>query len=145
VADCPPQDLFALRAQRLTRNMEDAKPKPRSNSRKRNARISVRLSNDEAEVVRANAAACGLELATYLRRLGVNQRINSTLDQQAVLKLLTVNADLGRLGGLLKLWLSKDPNYYTESIELVGQDNVRQVLKRVEETQQAIQNIVTNL
>ena len=42
-------------------------------------------------------------MSSYLRNAALNRPINSTADQQAFLGLLKVNADPGRLGGLLKL------------------------------------------
>jgi hypothetical protein len=71
--------------------------------------IKVYVSADERRRVAKRAAACDLSLSSYLRRLGVGQAPKSTIDAQAVLSLVKVNADQGRLGGLLKLWLSDRP------------------------------------
>jgi hypothetical protein len=50
----------------------------------------------------------------------------STLDQEAILALLKVNADQGRLGGLFKLWLSG------QSVASVEKVEVRKLLAAIE-------------
>jgi len=40
--------------------------------------------------------------------VGLGFQVKGVLDQQAVMELAKVNGDLGRLGGLLKLWLTND-------------------------------------
>lgn len=41
----------------------------------------------------------------FLRALGMNSPIRSVVDLQAVAELGRINGDLGRVAGLLKLWL----------------------------------------
>jgi hypothetical protein len=41
-----------------------------------------------------------------LRRLGLAILLQSTIDQRAILDLVKINADLGRFGGLIKMWLT---------------------------------------
>lgn len=43
----------------------------------------------------------------YLRALGLNTPIRSVVDLTAVADLAKVNGDLGRVAGLLKLWLAE--------------------------------------
>lgn len=45
--------------------------------------------------------------APYLRALGLNTPIRSVVDLVAVADLAKVNGDLGRVAGLLKLWLAE--------------------------------------
>ena len=80
--------------------------KPRSEKRQRTAQIKIRVSPEELANINANAAGHSLTAADFLRRLGQNTIPASTLDHQAVRDLARVAGDLGRLGGLLKLWLS---------------------------------------
>jgi uncharacterized protein (DUF1778 family) len=119
--------------------------KKRSEKRKRNYRLNIRLTEEEQKVIRSNAAACSLDAPEFLRRLGQHHQVNSTLDHQAILKLLSLAANQGRLGGLLKLWLSRDPKYYTESISMVGSSNVRALLKKIEELQLEIDRLLRRL
>ena len=41
--------------------------------------------------------------------------IRSTVDQEAILELAKINGDLGRLGGLLKMWLTNRDRAINES------------------------------
>ena len=82
------------------------KKKPRSQKRRRNASaIKVRVDADELETIRQNASASGLSTPEFLRRLGKAYVPASTWDQVHVRELCAAAGDLGRLGGLLKLWL----------------------------------------
>ena len=75
-------------------------------SRDRNRPLKVFVSERERAEIETRAAATGLSVSAYLRNLGLGFQPHSTLDQEAILALLKVNADQGRLGGLFKLWLS---------------------------------------
>mgnify|MGYP007059014646 FL=1 len=48
----------------------------------------------------------GLSMSEFVRRVCLGFRVESREDQQARRELLKVNADLGRLGGLLKQTLA---------------------------------------
>ncbi len=63
---------------------------------------------EEALEIQKNAAACGLKVATYLRTLCLNHEPKGIADADAIIELAKVNADLGRLGGLFKMWLTND-------------------------------------
>ncbi len=85
-----------------------AKPK-RSESRKRQAHIMIRVSEEEKTRIRQKAAMAGYphRTGTYIRKAVLNYPLRSLVDQYAIDKLLQAKADLGRLGGLFKLWLAK--------------------------------------
>lgn len=72
----------------------------------RHLRVPV-LPNEENEI-KTNAANAGLSIAEYLRRTGLGYEVQSMIDKAHVSELSKINADLGRLGGLLKLWLTQD-------------------------------------
>jgi hypothetical protein len=55
----------------------------------------------ERAAIEVNAKSCDLTVSAYLRTVGSGYEPKSTLDQQAVGDLLRLNADQGRLGGLL--------------------------------------------
>ena len=80
-------------------------------TRKHGKHLRVPVLPSEEAVIRANAAKANLTVAEYLRRLSLGHEIQSTLDAQHVLQIAKVNADQGRLGGLLKLWLNDDANW----------------------------------
>ncbi|XVK05868.1 conjugal transfer protein TraJ [Maridesulfovibrio sp. FT414] len=54
---------------------------------------------------------CSLSVSEFLKRIALGHEIKSRTDQQARLDLLKTNADLGRLGGLLKMWILDDDKH----------------------------------
>lgn len=77
-----------------------------SENRVRNLQIKVRVNQGELEEISKSASNCDLKPSTYLRELGLNHEPKSTIDIQAFEKLAHLHGDLGRVGGLLKMWLS---------------------------------------
>jgi hypothetical protein len=74
-------------------------------------RIQVPVLEEDEAIIKAKARALRLSVATYLRQLGLGFEPPSTLDSHAVRDLAKVNGDQGRLGGLLKLWLTDDAKF----------------------------------
>lgn len=70
--------------------------------------IGVKVNPAEYELIHAKAEQFGLLAPEFLRSVAMNYPIRSTVDQQATARLLRANADLGRLGGLLKMWLTRN-------------------------------------
>ena len=77
-------------------------------TRKGSLPIKVWVLPEEKALIEAQAKACALSASAYLRNVGLGFQVKGVLDQQAVIELAKVNGDLGRLGGLLKLWLTND-------------------------------------
>ena len=77
-------------------------------TRKNSSPIKVWVLPEEKDAIKANAHQAGLSVAAYLRKVAMGHAIQSRLDYEAVKDLAKVNADLGRLGGLLKMWLAND-------------------------------------
>jgi hypothetical protein len=77
-----------------------------SETRKRTTQIMVRVSPDEKEEIHHVAGQCDLSAPAYLRALGLGYEPKSNIDVQAVEQLAQLHGDLGRVGGLLKMWLS---------------------------------------
>ncbi|WDP90473.1 MAG: hypothetical protein HUN04_12535 [Desulfobacter sp.] len=90
--------------------MNDTTKKKRSEKRQRKKIIPVRVSDDEKEMILFQANNCSLRPSTYLRRVGLKKRIKSTVDIQFFLDVCKIRGDLGRIGGLLKAWLSPNVN-----------------------------------
>ena len=63
---------------------------------------------EEKGLIEENARAAGRSVSSYLRAVGIGYQPKSVLDHRAIEDLAKVNADLGRLGGLLKMWLTND-------------------------------------
>jgi hypothetical protein len=64
--------------------------------------IKTYLRPEEYERLTSQARNAGLSNSRYLKMVALGQEIRSLVDQKAYLALLKSNADLGRLGGLLK-------------------------------------------
>ena len=77
-------------------------------TRKDNAPIKVYCLAEERAEIEAMARQTGYSASSYLRLVGQGYRATSILDFEHVQELAKVNGDLGRLGGLLKLWLTDD-------------------------------------
>ena len=104
------------------------KPAPAATRKARHLRVPV-LPAEEAQIKRL-AAAAGLPVAAYLRSVGLGYRLPGILDHRRVEELARINGDLGRLGGLLKLWLTND-----ERTAAFGEATIRAVLAKIADTQ----------
>lgn len=71
----------------------------------RTKHIDSRLTEHEYEIITAKAKMTGLTNSAYMRNLAMNYPLKSVVDQLALSELIKAKADLGRLGGLFKLWL----------------------------------------
>lgn len=76
-------------------------------TRPRGGRIEVWVTPDEKAEIADRAAQSGMSLSEYMRAAGLNHPVRSVLDLRAVAELGKVNGDLGRVAGLLKLWLAE--------------------------------------
>jgi hypothetical protein len=71
-------------------------------------RIDVYATAEEYQRVQKSASDCGLSLSSYFMKLALNGEVKSSLDKDLILALIKESANLGRLGGLLKLGLSQE-------------------------------------
>lgn len=88
--------------------------------------LTVYLTEDERAHISRLAGQANLSVSRFVKSVCLAQEVRSIVDQQAVLALLQSKADLGRLGGLLKLHLADTG---------AGQDwheELRRLLKRIE-------------
>lgn len=114
---------------------EDERPKPRDRKRP----LKVVVSDEERAKIAARAGAAGLTVSAYLRTLGVGHQPRSVLDHRAIVALVAVAGDQGRLGGLLKLWLSEK-----EGVGAPASD-VRRLLRQIEGLQEELRGLVRRL
>jgi hypothetical protein len=70
--------------------------------------LKVCVSQAEQAAIDGAAKRLGLSTSAYLRALGLGYQPIGHLDKEAGDRLDKINADLSRLGNLLKLWLSDD-------------------------------------
>ncbi|MBU9652820.1 conjugal transfer protein TraJ [Burkholderia multivorans] len=73
----------------------------------RDRTMRFRVTAQEGQEIEARAAQAGLTSSAYLRAAGLNHPIRAIADLDAVTDLVRVNGDLGRVAGLLKLWLAE--------------------------------------
>jgi hypothetical protein len=95
-------------------------------TRKESTPIKVWCLPEEKAAIEANAQRAGMSMSMYLRNVGIGYQIKGTIDQDLVLKLAKVNGDQGRLGGLLKLWLTN-----SEKLEPYDPAQMRRVIQGV--------------
>lgn len=74
--------------------------------------------DDEKVAITERAEEAGMSRSGYLRVLGSNTTIHSVVDLKAVADLGRINGDLGRVAGLLKLWLSEKNGQGASSAEI---------------------------
>ncbi|MGC5686124.1 plasmid mobilization protein [Pseudomonas haemolytica] len=69
--------------------------------------VKVWVTDADKFEVAKRAEQAGLSMSAYLLAAGLNHKTHSVLDLKAVAELARVNGDLGRVAGLLKLWLAE--------------------------------------
>lgn len=90
------------------------------------------------------AKSCGLSTSAYLRALGLNYQPKSILDLQTVPTLAKVNADQGRLGGLLKMLLTND-NRLKKAGKEQTQKTITSLLNDIKRTEDLLYETVQSL
>lgn len=99
-------------------------------TRKGSTPIKVYCLPEERALIEKNAAAAGLSLSAFLLAVGQGYEVKGITDYERVRELARINGDLGRLGGLLKLWLSDDVR-----TAKFGEATILALLGRIEATQ----------
>ncbi len=110
----------------------------------RNCVLKVMITTYEKARIAANATACGMTMSSYARTLlngGIPLSLSDLSDLKEVFRL---NADLGRLGGLLKMLLTND-----ERLNDMGRDmatvTIDNVLVDIRVTQDLLKNEVMSV
>jgi hypothetical protein len=113
--------------------MEEPIPAQREDTRPRGKKpFNVWVTADERAKIEQLAKATRLSVSTYLRTLGLGYEPRSVLDAERVGELLQVCGDLGRMEGLLKMWMVDWPG------SGVPEANVRQLLDQIGEVREQI-------
>ncbi|MCO2978601.1 CopG family transcriptional regulator [Pseudomonas aeruginosa] len=76
-------------------------------ARRRGKPIEVWVTDEEKAAITELADQTGLSRSAYLRAVGLNRPVGARADLEAVRELVRLNGDLGRVAGLLKLWLAE--------------------------------------
>ena len=79
--------------------------------------LKVLLTPEEKRGIAAAARACGLSMSAYARNLALGQRPPGPDERSDLQGIFRLHADLGRLGGLLKMFLTN-----RERVEDLGRD-----------------------
>lgn len=108
--------------------------------RKRHHHLRVPVFPDEKEEIERQARQAGLSVARYLREVGQGYEIKGITDYERVRELARINGDLGRLGGLLKLWLTDDVR-----TARFGEATVLALLGRIEATQDEMGRVMKSV
>lgn len=109
-------------------------------TRKSSTPIKVYCLPEEKEQIEAQAKRAGMSAARYLREVGQGYHISGVVDYEQVRELARINGDLGRLGGLLKLWLTDDVR-----TAQFGQSTILAVLSKIEATQEEMGKVMTRI
>lgn len=114
--------------------------KTNKTTRKNSPPIKVYCLPEERALIESMSAQAGLSASTYLREVGQGYRIKGVVDYEQVREMARINGDLGRLGGLLKLWLSNDAR-----TAQFGPSTILAVLNKIEATQDEMGEIMTKI
>ena len=116
--------------------MEEEKQAPR----KRYHHLRVPVFPQEKEIIERQAKQAGMSVARYLREVGQGYPIRGVTDYERVRELARINGDLGRLGGLLKLWLTNDVR-----TAHFGKSTILKLLARIEATQDQMGQVMKSI
>lgn len=100
---------------------------------KRQKHLRIPVLPEEEHQIKSNAKQAGLSIAEYLRRIAMGFEVRSQSDEKNILELAKINADMGRLGGLLKLWLTRD-----ERLSHIDPKAIIALLDRIKKTQSSM-------
>jgi len=103
--------------------------KEEATPRRRGKPIEVWVTDEEKAVITDKAKEAGMSRSGYLRALGMNTPIRSVVDLIAVGDLAKVSGDLGRVAGLLKLWLAEKRGEGADAIDV---ENVMMEFRRLQ-------------
>ena len=112
----------------------------KSKTRRESTPIKVYCLPEERDLIAANAKAAGKSVSSFLLAVGQGYQITGVVDAERVREMARISGDLGRLGGLLKWWLTDDArtaNFTPETI--------RVVLSKIDESQVELGNIMAKV
>ena len=89
----------------------DSPPRRPAVTGEKRERIFVRASPLEKAAIEQSATRAGLSVTAFMVAASMGTPVKSVVDLDQVARLARINADQGRLGGLLKLWLSMDGRF----------------------------------
>ena len=103
--------------------------------------MRVPVYPNEKKIIEAKAESTGKSVSAFLREIALGYEVKSVIDNTKVLELSKINGDLGRLGGLLKLWLTDDAKlatYNKQQLEATIHGALDMIIKNQDEMFDAI-------
>ncbi len=116
--------------------MLDKKP----TTRKSSPPIKVYCLPEERKIIEENAKLAGMSLSAFLLSVGQGYQVQGIVDYERVRDLARINGDLGRVGGLLKLWLTDDVRK-----AVVGSKAIYDLLARIDEAQAQMADVMKTI
>lgn len=110
-----------------------------SGPRSEHAPLKVRVTDAERIAIHKTARAVRLPVSALLRKLALGYQPSSRIDQETFLELFRLRGDLGRIGGLLKLWLVE------EAGNAVPESDVREALDIILERQAQVADLLAEM
>lgn len=93
--------------------------------------LTTRVTPKEQQQIIEDARRAGLSISEYVRRICLGHRVPSYEKAHSVRELARISGDLGRLGGLLKLWLMNEDGHKVQVKQLLNElITLKEVLAR---------------
>ncbi|MGL4473349.1 MAG: conjugal transfer transcriptional regulator TraJ [Shewanella sp.] len=112
----------------------------KATTRKISPRITVYCLPEEKARIENNAARTGKSASAFLLAVGQGYEVSGVVDAEQVREMARINGDLGRMGGLLKLWLTDDAR--TAAFK---RSTVVHLLEKIEANQESLSQIMANV
>ena len=102
--------------------------------------VRFRIGEEELKKINEKADLCAVNRSEYIRQMSMHGSIRSKLDKEATRQLFLLQADVGRLGGLFKLWLSR-----AEDSSMHEQLDIYRLVFEIEQLKKSINKLITKL
>lgn len=95
--------------------------------------LQIRLTDEQKELIETLAGHSSFDsVSEYVRARALNHKIESRFDHDFMLELIKINADIARLGNLLRLSLKDNNKYNAEQLKLI-ETNLVETSSRLKE------------
>lgn len=102
--------------------------------------VSFRVTDSEKEKINKKADDCAISRSSYCKQTALGTVPRSKYDLVVLNELTHLHADIGRVGGLLKMWLT-----HHEDIALHDKLDVQELVTEIRELKREIKDVVEKL
>ncbi|WHF58043.1 conjugal transfer transcriptional regulator TraJ (plasmid) [Shewanella xiamenensis] len=102
--------------------------------------LKVYCLPEEKALIEANAKTTGKSVSSFLLAVGQGYQVTGIVDAEQVCEMAKISGNLGRLGGLLKWWLTDDARVANFTPE-----TIRTVLSKIEDTQNELGAVMSKV